>query len=76
MPKYKCDRCDEEFEQKCHYTRHINRKFPCKKIPPKTSNISPKTSDTEKVVVAPKNKCNYCGSIFTRKDNLIRHLHP
>ena len=74
MPKYKCERCEEEFEQKCHYTRHINRKFPCKKNPPKTSNISPKPSDMEKVIVAP-NKCNYCGSIFTRKDNLIRHLN-
>jgi uncharacterized C2H2 Zn-finger protein len=42
MPNYKCDRCLKEFEKKSQYDYHINRKFPCKKIPPKTADISPK----------------------------------
>jgi uncharacterized C2H2 Zn-finger protein len=31
MVEYICDKCHMSFKQKCHYTRHINRKFPCVK---------------------------------------------
>lgn len=31
MPEYKCTRCFKIFSLKGNYTRHINRKFPCKK---------------------------------------------
>ena len=30
MGKYICKRCGEEFNQKSHYDKHINRKRPCK----------------------------------------------
>ena len=26
---YTCNKCLKTFDQKCHYTVHINRKFPC-----------------------------------------------
>ena len=29
MGKYTCDKCGKEFNQKCHYTTHINKKNPC-----------------------------------------------
>lgn len=29
MSKHVCNMCGKEFPQKCHYTRHINRKTPC-----------------------------------------------
>ena len=30
MGKYICKRCGEEFNQKSHYDKHMNRKRPCK----------------------------------------------
>ena len=32
MVNYECKRCKKVFKQKCHYTRHSNRKFPCEPI--------------------------------------------
>ena len=29
MVKYSCEKCGKEFTQKCHYTKHINKKNPC-----------------------------------------------
>ena len=75
MPNYKCERCMKEFGQKCEYTRHINKKFPCKKFPPKSSDLPPKTSNIGESDEGRDNLCNYCGMIFTRKDNMIRHLN-
>jgi len=33
MVKYTCERCETAFDQKSHYTRHLQRKRPCKKDP-------------------------------------------
>jgi len=70
MPNYKCERCLKEFDQKCNYTHHINKKFPCKEITPKYSKITPDCSDEEES----ETMCHYCGKEFTRKFNLIRHI--
>ena len=32
MPEYKCDKCDKIFKHKGSYTRHLNRKTPCKRV--------------------------------------------
>ena len=29
MGKYSCEKCGKEFNQKSHYTTHINKKNPC-----------------------------------------------
>ena len=29
MGKYNCDKCGKEFNQKSHYTTHMNKKNPC-----------------------------------------------
>lgn len=70
MPTYKCDRCLKEFDQKCHYENHINKKFPCKEKPQNPSNTSQNPSKIENI----STMCNYCGREFSRKDNLHRHI--
>ena len=79
MPKYNCERCGKEFKQKCDYNDHINRKKPCKNVPPKTADIPPKTAKKKefpiKSISIDKVKCNYCGGEFTRLDSLTRHLN-
>ena len=29
MSKYICEKCGKVFTQKCHYTKHLNKKKPC-----------------------------------------------
>lgn len=29
MVNYSCEKCGKEFNQKGHYTKHLNRKNPC-----------------------------------------------
>jgi hypothetical protein len=40
MVSYKCDRCCKLFKQKIDYTRHINRKIPCKSGEEGNNNIA------------------------------------
>ena len=70
MPNYKCERCLKEFDQKCNYTHHINKKFPCNENPQKPSKFPQIPSENGKSEIT----CNYCGKEFSRKDNLTRHI--
>jgi hypothetical protein len=72
---YKCKICEKEFNQKCHYTNHLNRIRPCEKLtdessknPQITSKIPQNFSKTLKKI------CHYCGYETERKDNYNRHL--
>ena len=38
MPLYNCDICEKQFNQRSHYTRHINRIYPCDLL--KNNNIN------------------------------------
>ena len=76
MPNYKCARCLKDFGLKSDYTRHINKKFPCKEVAPKCTESAPKctkigekNNDTNDEI-----KCNYCGKVFTRGSSLTRHI--
>lgn len=85
MILYKCDRCEKEFNQKCNFINHKNRKFPCKIL---TANNRKKTANnrTQKEHNSPNSsikqpqihkqniKCQYCNKLFKRKYNLKIHL--
>jgi len=70
MPNYKCERCLKEFDQKCHYTHHINKKFPCKEVPQNPTQNPQKTTIIEKSELT----CKHCGKDFSRSDSLKRHI--
>ena len=46
MGKYSCDKCGKEFNQKSHYTSHINKKNPCV-LESKIKEIKSKRHDIE-----------------------------
>ena len=73
MPTYKCERCLKEFDRKSQYDYHINKKFPCK-INPQKSTFFPQNSTQTKSIVETDLKCNYCGKVFSRSDSLNRHI--
>ena len=80
MVLYRCEKCGFEVNDKSRYKRHLNRKFPCNgiifsgdkcdvevKVPPKTS-LMPIIDGKKKYT------CETCNKVFTRKDNLLRHV--
>ena len=66
MTKYKCKRCLKDFDRKCNYETHINRKIPCENYAAKCSKIEESDDNTI--------KCNYCGREFTRISSLNVHI--
>lgn len=76
MTKYICDRCNKIFDQKSHYNDHLNRKKPCIAITPgaepKLTNIIQKNGNN---IISDVLKCSFCNKVFTRKDNLTRHMN-
>jgi len=76
MVNYTCEKCNKEFNRKCNYLEHLNKKKPCRLIiettnePPVTFKIPPNINILDDNI----NKCMYCGDIFTRKDVLKRHI--
>lgn len=70
MLNYICERCLKEFDQKSNYDNHINRKFPCKENPHKTSKHHQNSLKIENSELI----CHYCRKEFSRKDNLMRHI--
>jgi hypothetical protein len=63
MVEYICKRCNESFDHKAVYEKHINRKYKCV---PQMYN-----SKTNKRI---EHKCVHCKRNFSRKDSLARHL--
>ena len=61
MVVYQCENCCREFSKKYDYDNHISRKTPC-------SILTIPYKKKQKIT------CNKCGTEFTRKDNLKRHL--
>ena len=66
MPNYTCKTCNKNFKQKTDYTRHLNRKYPCK---------SPVTYSKNGIHI-PKmeySECEYCNKTYSTKYNLNKH---
>lgn len=61
MVLYQCNNCLCKFTKKCNYDRHMLRKMPC------CSTIVASVAD--KIIT-----CHKCGTVFSRIDNLHRHL--
>ena len=59
---YICDMCGKDFRHKGHYKRHIlNTKKMC-------------NANLKLDIEHPNKKCKYCNHLFSRNQNLIRHL--
>jgi len=52
MVKRKCPKCNAEFDRKCHYDRHMNRKFDCEQ---KLVNLNDKNNFPNSFQNFPKN---------------------
>lgn len=65
MVEYKCERCNKIFKLKIDFTRHIERKNPCK-IPTQTN---PKQTQNQPCEL----ECVHCKTKFTHKNSLYRH---
>jgi hypothetical protein len=76
MPKYQCERCFKDFNQKCEYTRHLNKKFKCKNIAPKCTETAPDCTEYKSIIGDENSeiRCHYCGTTFTRGSSLTRHI--
>lgn len=86
--KYICDRCNKEFMKKGDWTRHKNRKNPCKLATPINTNLhqnntGKKVNKIHKIIIndtdineCKENEyvCKYCNKIFTRNWTLYRHV--
>ena len=68
---YKCKICEKEFNQKCHYTNHLNRLRPCEKL---TKIIHENPLNLHVFPQKGENKCSYCYKIYSRSDVLKNHL--
>ena len=69
MTNYKCNRCNKLYSHKGDYTKHLNRKIPCKTISPIiVSNLVQDSPNQNK-----KFKCSKCSKTFANKSNLNRH---
>ena len=84
MVNYVCNKCNKNFNQKCHYLVHINKKFDCSqfnkvnteplKTLPEPLNITKNINQNIDKENENNLCCNYCGLEFNRKDNLKRHI--
>ena len=78
--QYKCDKCSKEFNQKSHYTVHINRKFSCinaKEIANTSRIISPQKSskipqNSSKLPEIPQKSSQRMGKIIESKTDDIK----
>ena len=61
MVFYKCEKCNKEFNQKCNYMTHINKKFSC---------IS--ANEEKNIIIY---KCDKCNKEFNQKCNYITHIN-
>lgn len=85
MVVYKCERCNKEFDQKCNFRSHKNRKFPCKIVDQNIAinganepNIKDHMHTTTGMIVGSQKqkeyKCTYCNKLFAFRNSWKRHV--
>jgi len=76
MGKYVCKKCGEDFSQKSHYEKHLNKKKPCKGIEDKIKDIEENKeqfSELSKALTKQlDNKTKKNGGIFFTPFNIIK----
>ncbi len=84
MVLYTCENCQKQFNKKCNYIDHVEKKKkPCQpnipkysepfqNIPKKSEIDSISSSSSEKI--SNINECDYCKKIFSTGFNLNKHL--
>jgi hypothetical protein len=85
MVLYECLKCNKEFDRKSNYNNHLNKKKSCNSPDNNNNNelngnIINDISDVISHFTTIKNDvnentCMYCETVFTRNNNLIRHLN-
>jgi hypothetical protein len=85
MVLYECSKCNKEFDRKSNYNNHLNKKKSCdssdnNNINEMNENIINDISDVLSHFTTVKNNvsentCIYCETIFSRTNNLLRHLN-
>lgn len=81
MVNYNCEKCGKQFNQKCHYDVHMNRKKICNAII-KVNDVliddkqirNSFKINIEKNEIKKEFECVVCGMTFTRAGSLKRHL--
>ena len=79
MKEYNCEECGKIFSQKCNWLNHTqNKKYPCiRKDKTKKTLMGVKEEGVKEEGVNLSIKklcCQYCLKLFTRSDNLKRHI--
>ena len=70
MVSYKCNTCNKVFNHKGNFKRHLDRKFPCKKVSQNIADNEPIKSDTDNTFatdradVLVKKKSIYVGHVM------------
>ncbi len=84
MVIYKCPTCLKEFDRKCNFIDHTEKKkTPCRPPPPEKLQITPEHPPVppDSPRISPIQQeisqflCNFCLTSFKRKDHLKRHLN-
>ena len=73
MVIYECDNCKKKFNQKGHYMRHLNRKYPCKKTEQNLNLTDYSINGIHIPKLEYNNTCMYCKKIYSTKFNLNKH---
>jgi len=78
MVKYTCSKCLKDFKQKGHYTRHINRKYPCTNRVigdfEKTEIVKPKVNSYEEITLSSDEKVMHAPIIMDRTDEIAQRV--
>ena len=84
MVEYICENCNKKYHNKYDYNRHLNRKIPCKSdrqennkkhdVLQKPAELLQYPAKNELTDLAKELQCKYCNQMFTRKDNLHKHV--